>query len=163
MADDEAMETTTHTPVTTDRLERPVQGRVVAGVAAGIAQRAGWSVGLVRIGFLIAALFGGFGVLLYLAAWALMPETGETESPSERWLANLDNPDRRTSAIVIGVIGAIVIISLAPISALAVVALIVGAAILASERRKPQAPTEAGNEEVIDDSGLVTATPHEDA
>jgi len=134
MADDEAMETTTATTTRTNRLERPVQGRVLAGVAAGIADRAGISVGLIRLGFIVSGFFGGFGLLLYLAAWALMPEAGDPDSPSDRWLANLNDPDRRTGAIIVGVAGGIVIISLAPITALAVVALVIGAALLTSER-----------------------------
>ncbi|MDJ0962109.1 MAG: PspC domain-containing protein [Acidimicrobiia bacterium] len=138
------METTTHTPApaSTNRLERPIQGRVLAGVAAGIAQRANISVGLTRLGFIIASLFGGFGVLLYLAAWALMPEEGVEEAPAERWFANLNNPDRRTGAILIGIAGAIVIVSLAPITAIAVVALVIGAAVLAADKK-----AERGTEE----------------
>jgi phage shock protein PspC (stress-responsive transcriptional regulator) len=129
--------TDTPTPSTPNaaRLERPLEGRVVAGVAAGIAHRAGWSVALVRLGFLVAALFGGVGILLYLAAWALMPEAGETTSATDRWLADLGDPDRRTSAVVVGITAGIALVVLAPITSIAVVALAIGAAVLVAERR----------------------------
>ena len=153
MTHDVGMETATRTQTLTNRLERPIHGRVLAGVAAGIANRAGWSVGLVRLGFIIAAFFGGFGVLLYLAAWALMPEEGQEQSPSERWFDNLSDPNRRTGAILIGIAGAIIIVSLAPITAIAVVALIVGAAMLSGDRQAPSAPAteDAATDTLIDE------------
>ena len=50
------------------RLERPQDGRVVAGVAAGLAQYTQVSTWLIRLAFIIATVFGGFGVLAYIAA-----------------------------------------------------------------------------------------------
>jgi signal transduction histidine kinase len=47
-----------------------VDGRVVAGVCAGIAQPLGVDVTLVRVVFALLALAGGAGILLYLAIWA---------------------------------------------------------------------------------------------
>ncbi len=84
------MSTPEPTPITppgqpSTRLTRPREGRVIAGVAAAIARRIGIDVGLVRLGFVITVFFGGFGVLAYLAAWALLPEEGEQKAPAERW------------------------------------------------------------------------------
>src|SRR5438067_1642535 len=45
-------------------------GRVLAGVCAGIAQAAGVDVTLVRVVFALLALAGGAGIVLYLALWA---------------------------------------------------------------------------------------------
>lgn len=55
-------------------LDRPVrgQGRVVAGVCAGLADRFGVSRSLVRLGFLIFGLVGA-GELAYLVLWIVMP------------------------------------------------------------------------------------------
>ena len=54
------MTDTTDTPSTTrTRLERPQSGRVVSGVAAGIANYTQVSTGLVRLAVLIDTLFGG--------------------------------------------------------------------------------------------------------
>lgn len=58
---------------------------MIAGVAAALADKLGLDVSLVRLGFVIASFFGGFGIAVYLAAWVLVPDEGQTESPAERW------------------------------------------------------------------------------
>ena len=45
-------------------------GRVLAGVCAGIAQALGVDVTLVRVVFALLALAGGAGIVLYFAVWA---------------------------------------------------------------------------------------------
>ncbi|WP_419220950.1 PspC domain-containing protein [Gordonia sp. CPCC 206044] len=52
---------------------RPSAGRTVAGVCAGIGARYRVDPTLVRVAFVVATLFGGSGVLLYIAAWVTMP------------------------------------------------------------------------------------------
>jgi len=47
-----------------------VEGRVLAGVCAGIAQALGVDATLVRVVFALLALAGGAGIVLYLALWA---------------------------------------------------------------------------------------------
>lgn len=49
------------------------EGRVIAGVASGIADHLGWSRGLVRVAFLVFALVG-VGEVVYIALWILMPK-----------------------------------------------------------------------------------------
>ncbi len=68
----------------TSRLTRPREGRVVAGVAAALAPRLGLDLGLVRLLFVITSFMGGLGAIVYAAAWALLPDEGEAESPVER-------------------------------------------------------------------------------
>ena len=56
---------------------------MVAGVAAGLAERLDLDVTAVRFGFVAASLIllGGIGgPLLYAAAWALVPEDGKQSS-----------------------------------------------------------------------------------
>ena len=48
-------------------------GKKVAGVAAGLAEELGVSVTLLRLVFIIATLLGGWGIVVYLAMWVLMP------------------------------------------------------------------------------------------
>jgi phage shock protein PspC (stress-responsive transcriptional regulator) len=67
-------------PSTRPRLERLRDERAIAGVASGVARYLGIDVAWVRIGFVVAALFGGSGVLLYVIGWLAMPEEGERES-----------------------------------------------------------------------------------
>ena len=56
-------------------LVRKREGRMVAGVCAGLADYLGSDVTLVRvIVAAIAVVTGGAGILAYLVAWAIMPE-----------------------------------------------------------------------------------------
>ena len=50
------------------------QDRWIGGVASGIAARTGLDPVLIRGGFVLLAIFGGVGILLYGLAWALLPE-----------------------------------------------------------------------------------------
>jgi len=60
----------------TKRLYRVREGRVVAGVCAGLAAYFGVDPTLVRLAFVLVTLFGGLGVLFYLFAWIVIPEEG---------------------------------------------------------------------------------------
>ncbi|MFI7023015.1 PspC domain-containing protein [Micromonospora sp. NPDC049900] len=55
------------------KLVRPRQGRMFAGVCAGLAQRFGTSAGLIRLLFLLSLLLPGTQVVIYLALWIIMP------------------------------------------------------------------------------------------
>jgi len=61
-------------------LVRARQGRMVAGVAAGVARYLGVDVTLVRIAFVLITLVGGIGIPLYLASWLLIPEEDASHS-----------------------------------------------------------------------------------
>ncbi|HZO35566.1 MAG TPA: PspC domain-containing protein [Solirubrobacteraceae bacterium] len=61
------------------RLERPLQGRLVTGVCAGLARHFGIDVTLVRIVVVVASFLGGAGVILYVAATLLVPEEGQEQ------------------------------------------------------------------------------------
>lgn len=71
------------------RLVRPHEGRIIAGVAAGIADRLEINPWIVRIAFVGSTVFGGAGLLLYLAGWALIPEEGAPQAPAERLVGRL--------------------------------------------------------------------------
>ena len=59
-------------------LVRDRQDKWLAGVCSGIAHRLGVDPILVRGGLIVLVMMGGFGILAYLVAWALMPdEDGE--------------------------------------------------------------------------------------
>ncbi|MFD3164821.1 PspC domain-containing protein [Herpetosiphon sp. NSE202] len=55
-------------------LVRPTQGRVMAGVCAGLANYFGIDPTVVRVALVIFTLFGGSGILAYLIGWAVMPD-----------------------------------------------------------------------------------------
>ena len=58
----------------TKRLYRIRDGRIVAGVCAGLAAYFGIDPTLVRLAFVLLTFFGGLGVLLYLGAWMVIPD-----------------------------------------------------------------------------------------
>lgn len=64
------------------KLVRPRQGRMLAGVCAGLAQRFGLSAGLVRLLFLLSLLLPGTQVIIYLILWILMPNEDRYLTPA---------------------------------------------------------------------------------
>jgi len=60
------------------RMVRPVQGRHLAGVCAGLAEHLNLEVRHVRLAFILASLGGGAGVVAYLFLWALTPQALDT-------------------------------------------------------------------------------------
>ncbi|MCA9866736.1 MAG: PspC domain-containing protein [Anaerolineales bacterium] len=55
------------------RLTRVEDGRMIAGVCAGLANYLGVDATVVRLIFVLLALFAAGGVLLYLILWLIMP------------------------------------------------------------------------------------------
>ena len=57
------------------QLFRAREGKVIAGVCAGLAARYGWDPILVRLALVALVLCGfGSGILAYLAAWIVIPK-----------------------------------------------------------------------------------------
>jgi phage shock protein PspC (stress-responsive transcriptional regulator) len=71
-------QTTAHTAG--QALQRPVHNRMLAGVAAGIADYLGADVTAVRIILAVLVFVGGAGLPIYLAGWLLIPEEGAQHS-----------------------------------------------------------------------------------
>ena len=53
--------------------------KVIGGVSGGIARTLGIDPILVRVAFVILTIFGGSGIVLYLAGWLFIPEDGRHE------------------------------------------------------------------------------------
>src|SRR5690242_7332612 len=69
------------------QLIRPREGRMIAGVCAGIGNYFGIDANVVRIIFAALTIFtAGAGALVYLIAWAVLPEEGEKSSIVENYL-----------------------------------------------------------------------------
>ena len=86
------------------RLERPVQGRYVAGVCAGLAEHLGLSVRHVRLAFVLASIAGGAGVAAYLFLWALTPQSrGGDLGPGARPVAVGRPANESLRNLVVGV------------------------------------------------------------
>ena len=78
------------TPVTPE-LVRPLEGRVLAGVAQGLANRFDLPVWVSRAFFIVCAFFGGLGVALYGAGWLLIRSEDESESNAETFFKGTNN------------------------------------------------------------------------
>jgi signal transduction histidine kinase/phage shock protein PspC (stress-responsive transcriptional regulator) len=81
--------TTTLSPATLPRAHRRLVraggGRILAGVAAGVAEHLGLSVLVVRIAFVVLAAAGGAGVVMYAALWVFVPQraAADGDEPGE--------------------------------------------------------------------------------
>jgi signal transduction histidine kinase len=81
--DGDTMTTSVPLSPTTPRLYRAVHGRMLGGVASGIAEHLGISRRWVRAAFVVLSFSAGLGVLLYGAFWIVLrtPPEAEPESP----------------------------------------------------------------------------------
>jgi len=87
------------------RLRRSATDRKIAGVAGGLGRHLDVDPTVLRVLFVVAAFFGGAGVLLYGALWLLVPEDGrDTAAISTR------DDTRRVLLIVIGVVAVLVLL-----------------------------------------------------
>ena len=48
-------------------------GKMIAGVCTGLASQFGISVTILRLAFVLGTLIGGWGVIVYLVLWVVMP------------------------------------------------------------------------------------------
>jgi phage shock protein PspC (stress-responsive transcriptional regulator) len=76
------------------RLTRSTDDKMLAGVAGGVARYLNADVTLVRVAFAALALMSGAGVVLYAAAWLLIPADDEDETAAAAWLARRRDESR---------------------------------------------------------------------
>ena len=72
---------------------RPIRGRMLAGVAAGVADYLGVDPTIVRIALAVLAIMGP-GVPLYLAGWLLIPDEGARQSVAADVIDSITYRDR---------------------------------------------------------------------
>lgn len=72
-------------PPTTRRFVRSSQERVLAGVAHALAAHLRLPPVYVRVAFVLLAAFKGFGALLYVAYWAVVPQEPGDGPAGRRW------------------------------------------------------------------------------
>jgi len=63
------------------KLMRSSSDKMIAGVCGGLAKYFGIDAVLVRILFVVFALAGGPGILLYIILWIVMPEESTAATP----------------------------------------------------------------------------------
>src|SRR5215471_12999365 len=93
------------------RLTRPRDGRWLGGVSAGLGAYFDLSPAIYRIAFVALALAGGTGILLYVAAWLVIPEEGEEESIAAAELKKHRDRPRRLIGVAILAFAAILALS----------------------------------------------------
>ena len=65
-------------------------GKMLLGVCTRLAARYQVPVTVVRLAFVLITLFHGFGILLYLILWAIMPGLNDGEEPkASHWIRSL--------------------------------------------------------------------------
>lgn len=95
-------------------LRLPQQGHV-AGVAAGIGQRYRVDPVLVRVAFVVSTIFGGAGIILYIASWLLLSKPGDQVSPAESLIGRGRSSQSGTKTVVLVVALAIALSTIGPI------------------------------------------------
>ena len=64
-----------------NKLTRSESDRLLVGVCGGLGEHFGIDATIVRIGFVLLAVFGGSGVILYLALWLIIPRETTADAP----------------------------------------------------------------------------------
>lgn len=91
-------------------LVRPIQGRMLAGVAQGIADNFGISEWIPRVVFIVTTFMGGLGLALYAAGWFFIRSEDEPESIADRFFAGAGT-SRSWIGIGLMVLAGIIILS----------------------------------------------------
>ncbi|MGH8824344.1 MAG: PspC domain-containing protein [Jiangellaceae bacterium] len=91
-------------------LRRSRSDRVVAGVLGGLGRRLGIDPLVLRIVTVVLAVFGGIGIMLYAAAWLLLPAEDEPSSVAEQALGRDDTGSPRTATIALAAALALVLL-----------------------------------------------------
>lgn len=87
----------------------------VAGVAAGIGYRYGVDPVLIRVAFVVSTIFGGAGIVAYLAGWLLLNQAGDPSSVAESLFGKGRSSESQTKTIVLVVALAIAVSTMGPI------------------------------------------------
>jgi phage shock protein C len=69
-------------PLQPRKLYRSQTNRMVAGVCGGLAEYFNVDPTLIRILFVVLTVFGGAGLVLYLAMWILVPDASKAPPPT---------------------------------------------------------------------------------
>ena len=127
MTDDGNMTHTTNTRTDpAPGLHRSRDDRILAGVAGGLGRHLGINAWWIRLAFLVLAFFGGFGLLVYVAAWLVIPDDGYRSPIISQWLGRLDTNDGGTifGVVLVGAAVVILLTQFADVSGTLVVAAI---------------------------------------
>lgn len=88
-------------------LVRPRQGRYLAGVCAAVGRATNTDPILWRVLLAVLGFFGGIGILVYVAAWLIIPAEGDSASPVESMLGRGKSSMSPVTVLVLGVLVAV--------------------------------------------------------
>ncbi|MEH1169133.1 PspC domain-containing protein [Micromonospora sp. CPCC 205539] len=129
-------------------LVRPREGRYLAGVCAAIGRATNTDPVLWRVLLAVLGFFGGIGILVYVAAWLIIPNEGDTASPVESMLGRGRSSMSPVTVIILGILVAAsfgYIVTDAFRAVLLGAAILIGGALLLNrDSRGPQAGAPAG-------------------
>ncbi|MGQ5259731.1 PspC domain-containing protein [Micromonospora sp. ZYX-F-536] len=129
-------------------LVRPRDGRYLAGVCAAIGRATNTDPVLWRVLLAVLGFFGGIGILVYVAAWLIIPNEGDTASPVESMLGRGRSSMSPVTVIILGILVAAsfgYIVTDAFRAVLLGAAILIGGALLLNrDSRGPQAGTPGG-------------------
>lgn len=91
-------------------LVRPVEGRMLAGVAKGFADNFGIAEWIPRVFFIVTAFMGGLGVVLYAACWAFIRSEDDSRSIADRFFSEAST-SRSWLGIGLIVVAGIIVVS----------------------------------------------------
>ena len=110
---------TTITDSPQDRYRRPGgwphrsrTDRKFAGVAGGLGRALGIDPVLLRVAFVVLTVFGGFGGLLYVIGWLLLPDDGEAYSAAQSLLGRGSSSMPRPLAVGLVIVAAVSVASM---------------------------------------------------
>lgn len=88
-------------------LVRPREGRYLAGVCAAIGRATNTDPVLWRVLLAVLGFFGGIGIVVYVAAWLIIPAEGDTASPVESMLGRGRSSMSPILVIILGILVAV--------------------------------------------------------
>ena len=95
-------------------VRRSVTDHKVGGLCGGIAEQRGIDPVLVRVGFVLLALSGGIGLVLYAAGWLMIPVVGQTRTHLEDNFPRVARWPRELRLVLVAAVGVVVAIVLSP-------------------------------------------------
>ncbi|MEV0464013.1 PspC domain-containing protein [Nocardia tengchongensis] len=87
----------------------------IAGVAVGFGRRYNVDPVLVRVAFVVSALFGGAGIVLYLLSWLLLSQAGDQSSAAESLFGRGRSSQNSSKTIVLMVALGITVSTMGPV------------------------------------------------
>ncbi|GIJ80169.1 Phage shock protein PspC (stress-responsive transcriptional regulator) [Micromonospora phaseoli] len=127
-------------------LVRPREGRYLAGVCAAVGRATNTDPVLWRVLLAVLGFFGGVGILVYVAAWLIIPGEGDSASPVESMLGRGRSSMSPVTVIVLSVLVAVGFgfIVTDPFRAVLLgAAILVGGALLLNRQQREQRPGAA--------------------